>query len=324
MAHESSTHPVHSFCRAVGVRYPLVQGGMTFGSDGRLVAAVSEAGALGTLGTFHYRTFEKVMEQVAIIRAATTRPFSVNVPFFEQSFALVERLAREGGVRTFTLGGWFSEDMAKLKAELGLTVLVSVNAPTVARMVAERPYDALIVQGNESGGANSHYGTEQLFELVRPIARPDAPILWAGGQWDGGDLLRAVVRGAAGVQLGTRFFFSDESPLHPSIKAQVIDSNSKRPLTTALTPVNDTLSMRFITNKAFKTAQKEGEIEKIFQDKERVFSLSKAFFEENAKPLLIYAGTGVYKLRAVQSCRAIVEGIVAEYNELVARKLPAL
>ena len=319
-----SDHISQVFCRRLGIRYPIVQGGMTFGSDGRLVAAVSEAGGLGTLGTFHYRTHENVRPQLDVIRAATSRPFSVNVPFFEASFKLVERLAREDGVKVFTLGGWFSEDMAKLKAELGLTVLVSVNAPTVARMIEQRPYDALIVQGNESGGANSHYSTEQLFDLVRPIARPDAPILWAGGMWDGGDLLRALVRGAAGVQLGTRFFFAEESPLHPSIKNQVLDYNRKRPLTTTLTPVNDTLNMRFIANKAFKTALEQHEIEKIFQDKERVFALSKAFFEENARPLLIYAGTGVYKLRAIEPCRAIVEGIVREYDELAARRLPTL
>lgn len=317
-------HPALALCRALGIRYPIVQGGMTFGSDARLVAAVSEAGGLGTLGTFHYRTHDEVKEQIARIRAATDRPFSVNVPFFEQSFELVERLAREDGVRTFTLGGWFSEPMARLKEELGLTVLVSVNAPTVARMIADRPYDALIVQGNESGGANSHYGTEQLFDLVRPVARAGAPILWAGGQWDGGDLLRALLRGAAGIQLGTRFFFSEESPLHPSIKAQVLDSHLKRPMTTALTPVNDTLCMRFITNKAYKTALKAGEIEKIFQDKERVWALSRAFFEENTRPLLIYAGTGVYKLRAIQPCREIVDEIVGEYEALAARRLPSL
>lgn len=319
----SDTHPAQAFCKKLGIRYPVVQGGMTFGSDGRLVAAVSEAGGLGTLGTFHYRTHDKVRPEVQKIRAATTRPFSVNVPFFEASFALVERLAREDGVKVFTLGGWFSADMAKLKEELGLTVLVSVNAPTVARMVADRPLDALIVQGNESGGANSHFTTEQLFDLVKPTLRPDVSVLWAGGQWDGGDLLRALLRGAAGIQLGTRFFFAEESPLHPSIKRATLDYNSKRPLTTALTPVNDTLNMRFITNKAYKTALEEREIEKIFQDKERVFALSKAFWEEQQKPVLIYAGTGVYKLRAIETCRAIVDSIVREYQELAGRKLPS-
>jgi enoyl-[acyl-carrier protein] reductase II len=318
----SDSHPAQAFCNKLGIRYPIVQGGMTFGSDARLVAAVSEAGGLGTLGTFHYRTHDKVKEQVEKIRAATSRPFSVNVPFFEQSFALVEKLAREDGVKVFTLGGWFSADMAKLKAEHGLTVLVSINAPTVGRMVADRPLDALIVQGNESGGANSHFTTEQLYDVVRPTLKVGTPLLWAGGQWDGGDLLRALLRGAAGVQLGTRFFFSEESPLHPSIKKATLDYNQKRPLTTALTPVNDTLNMRFITNKAYKTALEEHEIEKIFQDKERVFALSKAFWEEQQRPVLIYAGTGVYKLAAIEPCRTIVDSIVREYHELAARKLP--
>ena len=86
--------PHQALCRRLGIRYPVLQGGMTFGSDARLVAAVAEAGGLGTLGTFHYRTYEKVKEQVDEIRRRTQRTFAVNVPFFDASFAMVERLAR--------------------------------------------------------------------------------------------------------------------------------------------------------------------------------------------------------------------------------------
>lgn len=322
MTSTAPEHPCQALCARLGVRYPILQGGMTFGSDGRLVAAVSNAGGLGTLGTFHYRTAERVREQLAVIRAATDRPFSVNVPFFEASFELVEALARQDGVRTFTLGGWFSEPMARLKEELGLTVLVSVNSPTVARMVAERPLDALIVQGNESGGANNQFGTAQLFDLVAPTV--SVPVVVAGGQWDGRDLFAALARGAAGVQLGTRFFFCEESPLHPTIKEQVLDQNLKRPLTTALVPVSDTLNMRFVTNKAWRTAMKEGEVEAIFRDKERVFDLSRAYFEPQARPILLYAGTGLYRLHAIEPAGAIVEGIVGEYRALAARSMPAL
>ena len=313
-------HPARRLLERLGVRYPILQGGMTFGSDARLVAAVSNAGGLGTLGTFHYRTVARCMEQVEAIRAATARPFSVNVPFFENNLALVEALAREGGVKVFTLGGWFAPQLEALKEELGLTILVSVNAPTVARLVEDRPYDALIVQGNESGGANSHFTTRQLFELVAPTTQ--APVLLAGGQWDGADLHAALLQGAAGIQLGTRFFFSAESPLHESIKEQVIQSNLKRPLTTSLTPVNDTLNMRFIANKAYKSALRSGQVQETFQDKEKVYALSEAFFDENTKPLLIYSGTGVYKLREQQTCAAILGEIVAEYERLVETRLP--
>lgn len=314
----TAQHPATRLTETFGIRYPVVQGGMTFGSDGRLVAAVSAAGGLGTLGTFHYRTYERVMPEVEHIRAATDKPFAVNVPFFENNFELVEALARQGGVKMFTLGGWFSAEVAELKEELGLKILVSVNSPTVGRMVEERPLDALIVQGNESGGANNRFTTRQLFELLRSSF--DAPILLAGGQWDGADLHQALLIGAAGVQLGTRFFFSEESPLHASIKQQVIASNSKRPLTTTLAPVTDTLNMRFIHNKAFKKANRSGEVQEIFQDKEKVFALSKAFFQEQTKPQLIYAGTGVYKLKELETSQTIVE----EYSTLAGATLPTL
>ncbi len=315
------SHPAQRLIERLGVRLPVLQGGMTFGSDARLVAAVSEAGGLGTLGTFHYRTYDKVMEQVEEIRRRTSRPFAVNVPFFENNVALVEALVRQGGVRMFTLGGWLSDEVARLKEEHGLTLLVSVNSPTAARLVEGRPYDVLIVQGNESGGANSHFTTRQLFDLLAPTV--DVPVVLAGGQWDGADLHRALLLGAAGVQLGTRFFFSEESPLHRSIKEQVIKTNRTRPLTTTLTPVTETLNMRFIANKAYKQANRSGEVQQIFQDKERVFALSEAFFAEQRGPVLIYSGAAVYKLSAIEPCAAILAGIEAEYRALASQTLPA-
>ncbi len=317
---QDSPHPAQRLTEILRVRYPIVQGGMTFGSDARLVAAVSDAGGLGTLGAFHYRTYERVMEQVEAIRRATDRPFAVNVPFFENNVPLVQALAREGGVRCFTLGGWLSDEVAALKEELGLTLLVSVNSPTAARLVEGRPYDVLIVQGNESGGANSHYTTRQLFDLIAPTTA--APVLLAGGQWDGADLHRALLLGAAGIQLGTRFFFSEESPLHPSIKQQVLRTNRKRPVTTTLTPVTDTLNMRFVTNKPFKQGVKSGQVVETFQDKEKVFALSEAFFEEQKGPILIYSGAAVYKLAAIEDCHTIVSSIVAEYRALAEAQLP--
>jgi NAD(P)H-dependent flavin oxidoreductase YrpB (nitropropane dioxygenase family) len=225
-------------------------------------------------------------------------------------------------VRVFTLGGWLTPRIARLREELGLTLLVSVNAPTVARMVLDQPLDALIVQGNESGGANGQFGTRQLFDLIAPTTA--APVVLAGGQWDGADLHRGLLLGAAGVQLGTRFFLCEESPLHPTIKQQLLQHNLKRPLTTALTPVTDTLQMRFVHWKPYKAALESGELQATFQDKERVFQLSAAFFRPQERPLLVYAGAAVYKLRAIQPAAEVLRELVAEYRALSARPLPAL
>lgn len=147
-------------------------------------------------------------------------------------------------------------------------------------------------------------------------------MVWAGGLWDGADLHRALLAGAAGIQLGTRFFFCEESPLHPSIKAQLVRTNSKRPLTTALTPVTGTLNMRFVVNKPFKKGLTDGTIVETFQDKEKVFALSEAFFAEQARPLLIYAGAAACKLKEVEPAAAILSSIEAEYAALRTQELP--
>ena len=306
----------HTLNEMLGIRYPILQGGMTFGSDGRLVAAVSEAGGLGTLGTFHYRTLPEVAQQLALIRQATDKPFAVNVPFFENNLELVRQCA-DDGVQIFTLGGWCSDAVAQLKEQYGLTLLVSVNSPTIARFVEDQPIDLLIAQGNESGGANGNFSTAQLSEILRETSRH--PVIPAGGLWDGHDLHAVMLRGAPGMQLGTRFFFAEESPLHPSIKARVVKQAQRKPTTTQLVPVTDTLNMRFIINKPLKSGLRDGTVSETFVDKQKVFDLSASFFESHDKSVLIYAGAGVHRLTAVQSCAQIIDQIVAGYNEQLSR-----
>lgn len=296
----------------LGITRPVLQGGMTFGSDGRLAAAVSGAGGLGTLGTFHYRTWEEVEAQLALIRAATDRPFAINLPFFENHVDWMRRAA-EAGVKIFALGGWCNAEAAALKAEHDLTLLVSVNNPTLARSVANQPVDALIAQGNESGGANGAFTTRQLFDALR-AQHPDTPIVPAGGLWDGFDLLTYRTLGAPAIQLGTRFFFCADSPLDDSIKQRVIEQGAKRPPVTQLVPVGPSLQMRFLVNKPFKTAFKRGELPELFSDKERVFDLSAAFFEPQEKSLLMYAGAGVHKLTRLETAAEVVESVVAEHD----------
>ncbi len=297
-----------------GQLYPILQGGMTFGSDGRLVAAVCEAGGLGTLGTFHYRDFEQIAEQLELIRDTTDRPYSVNVPFFENNIELIRRSV-DAGVKIFTLGGWCSDEVARLKEAHDLTILVSVNSPTIARFLEDQPIDLIIAQGNESGGANGSFTARQLLDYL--IENSKHPVALAGGLWDGFDLHGALLLGAVGIQLGTRFFFAEESPLHPSIKERVVTQARRKPTTTQLVPVTETLNMRFIINKPLKVGLRQGSVSETFQDKQKVYDLSAAFFEEQHKSVLIYAGAGVHKLRTVQNCAGIIRELIDDYNALV-------
>jgi len=307
--------------RILGVRYPVLQGGMTFGSDGRLVAAVSEAGGLGTLGTFHYRSWEEVAAQLEVIRAGTRAPFAVNVPFFERGLELMER-ACDAGVRIFALGGWASDAAMRLKERYGLVLVTSVNSPTAARYVEPFPVDVLIAQGCESGGANSQHSTRALVDYLLAHHRP--PVVAAGGLWDGHDLYTARLAGAAGIQLGTRFLFSRESPLHETIKEQVVAAAAKRAPVTQLVPVGDTLQMRFLVNPPFKQLSRSGELPRIFADKARVWDVSSEFAKAQDGPILMYAGAGVHRLRAIEPCADILRAIAREHDELARTVVPPL
>jgi NAD(P)H-dependent flavin oxidoreductase YrpB (nitropropane dioxygenase family) len=130
--------------------------------------------------------------------------------------------------------------------------------------------------------------------------------------------------GAAGIQLGTRFFFCEDSPLDASIKERTLSYNDRRPLTTALASVTSSLNMRFIQNKPFSKAQSTGLIKEVFQDKEKVFSLSEAFYEEQSAPILLYSGAAIYKLKSIQGAADILQEIADEYRDLAGVQAPTL
>ena len=294
-------------------RLPVWQGGMTFGSDARLAIAVAEAGGLGTLGTFHYRDDPAALERELATLEASGQPYLVNVPFFENNLAVVERCVA-AGARMFALGGWCSEAVCELAAERELVLVCSAISPQVIDLLSARPIDALIVQGNGSGGTNASYTARQLIRYA--LEQTELPLIAAGGFWDGHDLFVARQLGCAALQLGTRFFFADESPLHASIKERVISQAARRAPVTELTPVNDTLRMRFLVNKPYKQHRRRDELPELFADKERVFELSARFAEQQEKALLMYAGAGVHQLSALQTCAEILEELARDYGQL--------
>jgi len=206
-----------------GIRYPLIQAGMIWCSGWRLAAAVSNAGGLGLIGSGSMYP-EVLQEHLEKCRAATAKPFGVNVPMlYPQIEDHLQIIVDHKVPIVFTSAGNPKKYTAYLK-EQGITVVHVVSSAKFARKAQEAGVDAVVAEGFEAGGHNGREETTTfcLLPLVREAI--DIPLIAAGGIGTGRQMLAAMVLGADGVQVGSRFVATPESSAHPAFKQKVVEA----------------------------------------------------------------------------------------------------
>lgn len=209
-------------CDLVGIKYPLFQGGMAWISDGKLAAAVSNAGGLGIIAGGN-APGEYVAEQIKIAKSLTDKPFGVNVmlmsPFADE---VAEVVAKERVAVVTTGAGNPSKYIEEWKSA-GIKVIPVIASVAMAKRMARLDVTALIAEGGESGG---HVGELATISLVPQIVDAvDVPIIAAGGIADGRGFGAALMLGACGVQMGTRFLAAHECTIHPTYKEKVLKAS---------------------------------------------------------------------------------------------------
>jgi enoyl-[acyl-carrier protein] reductase II len=212
-------------CELLDIRTPVIQAGMSLYTSPTLVAAVSDAGAFGSLGAWQ-RPPERLRRELAELRDLTDRSFAVNhvVPDLDPD-AFEITLAAAPAVVSFAL-----DDAGPLMDQVhdaGSLVMQQVTTVREAEVAAEHGADIIVAQGGEAGGYAGTVSTfalvPQVVDAVRPI-----PVVAAGGIADGRGLAAALMLGAAGVNLGTRFLACNESPVGETWKRAIVTSTSER------------------------------------------------------------------------------------------------
>ena len=201
------------------IEYPIIQGGMANIATGEFAAAVSNAGALGVIGTGGMRA-EEAREHIRRCRELTDKPFGVNIMLMSSQAPLIAEIVAEERVPVVTTGAGLPGAYIPRWKEAGIKILPVVPAVALAKRLAAAGVDALIAEGTESGG---HVGELTTMTLVPQVA--DAvplPIVAAGGIADGRQMLAAFGLGACGVQVGTCLLVSEECPVHPSYKQELL------------------------------------------------------------------------------------------------------
>ena len=200
-----------------GIEYPIVQGGMVWCSGWRLASAVSNAGGLGLLGAGSMHP-ETLREHIRKCRQATDKPFGINVPLMYPQLDEVMQLIVDEGVKiVFTSAGNPKLWTGFLKSH-GITVVHVVSSSKFARKCEEAGVDAIVAEGFEAGGHNGREETTTFCLIPAVREATTLPLIAAGGIATGEGILAAMVLGAEGVQIGTRFALTDESSASPLFK----------------------------------------------------------------------------------------------------------
>ncbi|WP_313024393.1 NAD(P)H-dependent flavin oxidoreductase [Pseudomonas lopnurensis] len=215
----------------LGIRYPIIQGGMQWVGRAELAAAVSNAGGLGILTGLTQPTPEDLAKEIARCRAMTDKPFGVNMtifptisppPYDDYITAIIE-----GGVTVVeTAGNKAVEYMPRLKAA-GIKIIHKCVAVRHALASERLGVDAISIDGFECAG---HPGEEDIPGLVlipAAVRQLKIPVIASGGIGDGRGLAAALALGAQGVNMGTRFCATQEAPLHPNIKQALVDGSER-------------------------------------------------------------------------------------------------
>ena len=230
------------------IDYPIVQAGMVWASGWRLASAVSNAGGLGLIGSGSMYP-EVLQEHIIKCKAATNKPFGVNVPLlYPHIEKQIQVIINQKVPIVFTSAGNPSTWTPLLKQH-GITVVHVVSSSKFALKAQEAGCDAVVAEGFEAGGHNGREETTTLVLVPLVCDKVNIPVIAAGGIANGRQMLATMVLGASGVQLGSRFVASNEASSHQSFKETVINAAEGDTMLSLkqLTPV------RLVKNKFFQS-----------------------------------------------------------------------
>ena len=302
--------------KLLGIKHPIIQGGMAGVSESTLVSAVSNAGGLGTIGSgfFPPSWLEKEIKRT---KELTDKPFGVNLLMQNPNVPeLLKVIIKEKVPIVFTGGGNPLPIFPHLK-KAGIKIIPVVALSRLAKKMEESGADAVVVEGLESGG---HIGNTTTITLVAQTKNrlEKIPLIAAGGIYDGKTTASMLVLGADGVQLGTRFMATTECQIHDKYKQAIVDSNCEDIVVVARFTNHP---VRVIKN---KLAEEILELEKNNPFPEEInsekFAGSKvsAGNIENA-PLL--CGLCAEGISDIKSCKEIIDSIVLDTKEAILETL---
>lgn len=305
----------NKICQLLGIKYPIVQGGMVWISGAKLAAAVSNAGGLGLIGSGSMQA-DLLREHIRKAKTLTDRPFGVNVPMLyskvDQTIAVMEE---EGVKIIFTSAGNPAAFTPSLK-EKGFTVVHVVSSVKFALKAQSAGVDAVVAEGFEAGGHNGREETTTMALVPAVVDAVDIPVMAAGGIVSGRSMAAAMALGADGVQIGSLFAVADESSASEAFKQAVIDAGDGDTMLT----LKELAPVRLLKNKFYQQVQQAYADGASADQLRELLGKGRArlgIFEGNLDDGELEIGQGASLIKKRHSAGKIIEDIIAQYNSTV-------
>ena len=299
--------------RLLGIKYPIFQGGMAWVAEYHLAAAVSEAGGLGIIGAANAPA-EWVREQIRETKKRTSNPFGVNVMLMSPHAEAVAEVIAQEGVAAVTTGAGNPEKYMDMWKEKGIKVIPVVASVATAKRMQRCGADAVVAEGCESGG---HIGESTTMALVPQVAdEVSVPVVAAGGIADGRGIAAALMLGAKGVQIGTRFVVTEECQVHQNYKDRIVKA---RDIDTRVTGRSTGHPVRTLRNEMTKKYQEMESAGASLEELEYLTlgALRKAVQEGDIKHGSVMSGQIAGLVKEEISCRQLIDSLVKETDALL-------
>ncbi len=295
-----------------GIKYPIIQGGMIWNSGYKLASAVSNAGGLGLIGAGSMYP-EVLREHIQKCKKATSNPFGVNVPMLYPNIEEIMQIIVEEGVKiVFTSAGNPKTWTAFLK-EKGITVVHVVSSSKFALKAQEAGVDAVVAEGFEAGGHNGREETTTLTLIPMVKENIAIPLIAAGGIATGKGMLAAMILGADGVQMGSRFAASIESSAHIDFKKTILETQEGETRVT----LKELAPVRLIKNKFFNDIQEAYADCASVEDLKTLLGRARAkrgMFEGDLVEGELEIGQIAGLIHDILSVETIISNVISEFN----------
>ena len=294
--------------KLLGIKYPIIQGGMAWASNGKLACSVSDAGGLGIIGCAG-REIDWVLNEIKYVKNNSKNQIGLNVALNDKNAVSIIEIAVKNNIKFFTMGG--ANTYLKLinKFNEDILIIPLVGSVMEARLAERAGAKLLICEGQESGGS---IGKLSLFSLLPQIS--DAvkiPVIAAGGIADGRGMRAAFALGAEGIQMGTRFLASEECSINQEYKNRIIQA---RDIDSMVISRKINRPTRVIKNKfAIDYLSKEQKIDDNGELSKLVRGKLKLAVESDVDSGVMHAGEISGLINDIKSTSKIIEEIVTEY-----------
>ena len=290
-----------------GSKYPIIQAPMGWIARSQLAAAVCEAGGMGIIETSSGE-IDNCKNEIHAMSKLTDKPFGVNLPLLFLKDDSMVKFCVEAGIKFVTTSAGDPTKYVSILKDAGITVYHAVPSLDGAIKAIDAGVDGLVVEGTEGGGFKSpvEVGLLVLIQSIRQNS--DIPLIAAGGIVDGAGMAAVFAAGADGIQMGTRFVSSKESPVHINFKNKILESNidGTLMLNKSSKPV-----IRALKSELTNSIHKKGMMEMA-----DFMKIQELYFDGNMEAAPALSGQSVGLINEIKTVKQIIEEIINDFNKV--------